>query len=740
MSGYWTTVLRAVHLVSLCGILAGCDLVLGLTKPDAPPDAAPTPELWRTVDGGASHSCGIRIDRSLWCWGRGDAGQLARGPTGTEVEHLVPAQVGADLDWDSISVGIETTCALKLDQSLWCWGYNEFGSVGDGTRTQRYFPVRIPGVWLAVSAGRAHTCAVDGDEGLHCWGSGIDGRLGSGATVFSPVPYPVVGGGAWKLVRAGEKSTCGIRTDGTLWCWGSNEDGRLGNGFALGSQSVPVQVGTEAWTALTLTHDFACAIRDTDVMRCWGANASGQHGDRTVVAHATPTPVADDVVSDWTSVDSGTAHVCATHGAGQLACWGSNAMGQLATDLTRPSRPIPTAVEGGPWASIGLGTRHICAIDTAGGLWCAGYAAVGALGTGDGSKHTPTAIEGSWERPTLGDDATCAFELGTQTLGCWGSNLQNLLGDGTDVPRQTPAARIPQPFTAADLGDHGCALDTASMRWCWGANQFGQLGNSTMNGATTPVKIGLETWNRISASRSHSCGITSTQQLLCWGRNAERQTGQPAPATNPNGPVLAPLPVTGMWIDIGTGVDFTCGLKTDGKPYCWGWAQQGQLGNGTDVRTHIPQAVTTTQTFVSIFVGGRHACALTAAGLAECWGWNELGQLGNGSTVDRATPGPLRGSWRVLALGEEHSCGIRLDGTLACWGRNHYGQVGDGSTVTVIDPKPVNGDTDWESVAAGSRHTCATKPSGRMLCWGGNHSGALGEGNAWRATLVAVTR
>ena len=86
------------------------------------------------------------------------------GPTGPEIEHLEPAQVGTDTDWDLVAVGIETSCGIKLDQSLWCWGRNDFGQIGDDTRTKRDAPVKIAGIWLAVSLGRSHTCAIGADE------------------------------------------------------------------------------------------------------------------------------------------------------------------------------------------------------------------------------------------------------------------------------------------------------------------------------------------------------------------------------------------------------------------------------------------------------------------------------------------------------------------------------------------------------------------------------------------------
>jgi alpha-tubulin suppressor-like RCC1 family protein len=735
----------AARVVLLCTALGGCDRVFSLDRPDAAPDAPLPMERWASVAGGRS-TCGIRLDHTLWCWGRNDSGQLGRGSLAADLERTEPAQVGTDADWESVAIGVDTACAIKLDHSLWCWGDNDNGELGDGTRITKVQPVPINGRWIAVSVGLDHTCAIDEAEAVSCWGYNGEGRLGTGAPLAMPslLPAPVTGGGAWKLVAAGEASTCGIRTDGTLWCWGSRDGGRLGLGASAPSQPAPVQVGSDLWTTLALHDDFVCAIRDTGQLRCWGSNQNGQLGDRTVVDRPVPTAVEDDLVTDWTSVAAGLGHTCAIHGDGELLCWGGNAYGQLASDLTKIARPIPTPVEAGAtrWVSLGLGTRHTCAIDSEGQLWCAGYAASGALGAGEGSRRTPVEIAGRWERPSAGEDATCAFGRAEQSIGCWGSNENGLLGDGVVLDRRSPGPLLPPTFLSFDLGDHGCGIGLIGVRACWGPNNLGQLGNGTTTGSSTPMSFGPTTaWSKLSPSRSHTCGISMTA-MYCWGRNSERQTGQPAaPSPNPDAPVLNQMMVPGTWKDVGTGIVFSCGLRNDSKPYCWGFAGEGQLGNGSATPTGpTPVAVTTTQTFDRIFVGARHACAITVAGSAWCWGWNKFGQLGDGSASNRSTPVQLAGTWLALSLGEEHTCGIRSDRTLACWGRNHFGQLGDGTLFDHIDPTPVNDDTDWEAVTAGLRHTCATKLDGRTLCWGGNQGGAIGDDTAWRAALTLVTR
>ncbi len=734
-----------MHLLWLCVVLAGCEQVFSLERLDAPPDAPLPVERWRTIAGGTTHSCGIRVDQSLWCWGRNDFGQLGLGSLQSDIERNEPAQVGGDLDWESVSIGNETTCAIKTDHSLWCWGRNQYAQVGDGSKETRLTPVAVAGRWLAVSNGWDHTCAIDDERALFCWGANFKKQLGAG-TADALVPQRVSGVGSWQRVRAGESSTCGIQTDQSLWCWGSNDLGRLGLGNGAPAEiMIPARVGTDAWTEIAMKSQTVCALRDTGVLRCWGENTHGAIGDRTTAHRNVPTPVDDDRVTDWKAVEVGWDHTCAIRSTGELQCWGRNEHGQLVSDLSRPMRPLPTAVEGGdaPWAALGLGRRHTCAIDTSGELWCAGYAASGALGFGEGSRRTPTVVGGSWERPITGEDATCAYPRGQSVLACWGSNRQGLLGDGAMVDRKAPGPTptMTQGFTSADLGDHGCAIDPAMRRWCWGANDAGQLGTGVIDaGAKTPVQIGLTLWLQLSSSRSHTCGVTAVGVLECWGRNAERQTGHPGTLADPNAPIPAPNPLADTpWTTVSTGIDFSCGHRSD-KVYCWGHNGFGQLG-AVSSTTHLPVEVVGLPKVTTLVSGARHTCALsTETGSASCWGWNAYGQLGEGTTASRATPIVLPGTWRMLALGEFHSCGIRADSTLACWGRNHHGQLGDGSTRDQIDPATVGTDTDWVSVALGYRHTCAAKADGQLQCWGANEDGAIGDGTAWRAILERVTR
>ena len=164
----------------------GCDTVFNLELP-APPQAAPG--TWALVVAGSAHSCGLRLDSSLWCWGRNEVGQLGLG-VGV-VEQGEPIQVGS-AQWMSVSTRAATTCGIQIDGSLWCWGGNALGAVGDGTVVDRFEPTQIgTGSWRSVAVGGGHACALAPDATVWCWGDNSIGQLGTGDYVGYLIPTVV---------------------------------------------------------------------------------------------------------------------------------------------------------------------------------------------------------------------------------------------------------------------------------------------------------------------------------------------------------------------------------------------------------------------------------------------------------------------------------------------------------------------------------------------------------------------
>jgi alpha-tubulin suppressor-like RCC1 family protein len=198
---------------------------------------------WSQVSGNYLHSCAVKNDGTLWCWGLN-----ANLQTGTSsLFPWSPTQVGSETDWSQVTTGLYHSCAVKTDGTLWCWGGNLSGQLGSDSiavlpTAQTSDPVQVTGTtWKSVSAGQSHTCAVTVDGTLWCWGDNSEGQLGDGTEDSESTPVAVGSGQTWTMVAAGISHTCALDTGGSLWCWGDNSAGQLGIG-SNDPRQVPTRV------------------------------------------------------------------------------------------------------------------------------------------------------------------------------------------------------------------------------------------------------------------------------------------------------------------------------------------------------------------------------------------------------------------------------------------------------------------------------------------------------------------
>ena len=194
----------------------------------------------------------------------------------------------------------------------------------------------------------------------------------------------------------------------------------------------------------------------------------------------------------------------------------------------------------------------------------------------------------------------------------------------------------------------------------------------------------------------------------------------------------------GPWRVLTAGAQHTCGLTTDGRAYCWGEGLWGRLGNGEQVSTDIPTAVSGGLQFTTLVAGDFDTCGLVASGVAYCWGYNYVGQLGDGTMNNRWVPTPVLTSvpLQALAAGNTHTCGLGLDGSAYCWGSNVIGELGLGGPAPdtcpfsncALTPQPVAGGLAFSAIGAGTAHTCGVSLNGLGYCWGDGSFGMLGNG------------
>jgi alpha-tubulin suppressor-like RCC1 family protein len=377
---------------------------------------------------------GLTPTPALWSWGRNDSGQLG---TNDLISRSTPVTtfLGGN-NWKSVATGFSHTAAIKTDGTLWTWGSNGNGQLGDNTSTTRSTPVTTflgGNNWKQVvcfgsSFGVHNTAAIKTDGTLWTWGTGNFGQLGinlPGPSGFVMTPVTTFAGGTnWKSVTCGDSFMTAIKTDGTLWTWGINSSGKLGinsSGFTSIMTPVTTFAGGNNWKSVASGDNNTLAIKTDGTLWSWGSNVSGQLGDNTTTNRITPvTTFAGG--NNWKSVASGYRYTAAVKTDGTLWSWGSNVSGKLGIDPNELNAtkitPVTTFAGGNNWKQVAISYNHTAAIKTDGTLWTWGINSSGQLGINNigvmdiGSMTPVTTFLGgnNWKSVASGGNHTIAIQ------------------------------------------------------------------------------------------------------------------------------------------------------------------------------------------------------------------------------------------------------------------------------------------------------------------------------------------
>ncbi|MBX3029739.1 MAG: hypothetical protein KF809_06240 [Chloroflexi bacterium] len=377
---------------------------------------------------------------------------------------------------------------------------------------------------------------------------------------------------------------------------------------------------------------------------------------------ATPAAALGDEI---TQISAGPAHACAVKSSGLVYCWGRNHKGQLGDGTTQTRRtPVKVVVR--------MGER--------GGAQLKGVVEVAA-----------------------GLESTCA-RRSNDTVWCWGSDGSGQLGNGPGSPSTIkvavkvalPDAKKPLQITAGWY--HACARTTGHSTYCWGGNNYGQLGDGTFTSRAAPVSVGLT--SNVAAGPYHTCGAGGPG-ALCWGRNNQGQLGHgalnqssksPQPVRRNNSTDLKDVS------QLTVGTSHSCARMTNRTIRCWGLGSSGQLGNNSTGPTQrADTAVKSMDTAAHLASGDNHSCARTTDRRVWCWGSNDDRQLGKGSAVTfKKKPVRVAGLTNVTHVAVNgtfadggYSCALKSDRTVWCWGSNTKGQLGRGGSGKSKDPQRV---------------------------------------------------
>ncbi len=798
-----------------------------------------TQPAWTQLTNGTQHTCGLASDGKAYCWGDDVAGQLGEDADGDNLDENIPVLVDtsaltAGSSFVSLMASSYHTCGLASDGKAYCWGYDNKGQLGenaDGDNLAENIPVLVDtsaltagSQFVGFSAGYEHTCGLASDGKAYCWGRDDFGQLGENAdgdNLDENIPVLVntsalTAGSSFVSLTAANLHTCGLASDGKAYCWGQDGGGQLGENADgdNANENIPVLVDTSALTAgshfvsLTAGQSHTCGLASDGKAYCWGGDTFGQLGenaDGDNLAENIPVLVDTSALtagSSFVSLTAGDLHTCGLASDGKAYCWGYDGYGELGenADSDNANENIPVLVDtsaltaGASFVSLEAEGYHTCGLTSDGKAYCWGYDADGQLGENadadNADENIPVLVDTSahaaksvadFVEIVAGQAHTCGLASDGKAY-CWGSDGDGQLGenaDGDNADEDIPVLVDTSALTAGSSlvsltagAGHTCGLASDGKAYCWGYDGYGELGeNADGDNADENIPVLVDTsaltvgsnFVSLTAGSYHTCGLASDGKAYCWGDDDFGQLGENADADNAdeNIPVLvdtSALTAGSRFVSLTAGNQHTCGLGSDGKAYCWGRDNYGQLGENADADNadeNIPVLVDTTAlTAGSLFVrltaggvGGARTCGLASDGKAYCWGRDNYGQLGENADGDNLAENiPVlvdisaltAGSSLVsLATGNNHTCGLASDGKAYCWGRDNFGQLGenadgdnaDENIPVLVDTSALTAGSSFVSLTAGagSGHTCGLASDGKAYCWGWDGNGQLGD-------------
>lgn len=693
-----------------------------------------------SIDVGGWHSCAVRADESLACWGANGHGQLGDS---SRLESGNPVAVEGITDASIVSVGDEATCSVLNDGSVWCWGQNYQGLLGNSSvavfdgwnRFDPFWsalPVRVERISgaAAVDVGLSHACAVLVDGSVSCWGAYSRGQLGDPALqddlnslpeeryrdAASSLPVAVDGVTGATAVVVGSSHSCALIDDGSVSCWGDNGSGQLGGEPNAQRWSAARVEGVAGAVEIGVSGDTTCALRGDGAIICWGQILGSV--DHTGLYDSPTVLLDEDRPAKTFSV--GESRLCAVLDDGDVFCGEE----QTADSVDEPGGSyvvvrnfIGRVVDGvGDAARVSVDGGGACAVLTAGGVSC------WVLADYSGPYPQPTSPEWDSARApaAVGEVSDAVAVSSSMAVGA----LIDVIGPGGDYET---GHHTPQACAVLSDGSITCWIRVATS-----AERDGQR----LREIHVEVE-GIEDAVAVSTESSRACGQLDDGDVLRWDMDlydkglyapffdADRSHSDSAFRDFLASETLA-APVPRAVADLSDVAALsssypTCATLVDGVS-CW--RTEGLFDLVASPVQGFPDG-----SAAAVASGPDFDCAVLDDRSVSCWGSNILGVLGNGSLADTDEPVAVQGIDDVteISAGTSHVCALRSDGSVWCWGDNGSGQLGaDVAGDHSTRPVAVPGVSDVDAVSAGAGYTCALLSDGSVSCWGDNTVGQLG--------------
>ena len=688
------------------------------------------------IAGGHARSIALLADGTLRAWGLSNNGQLGNGGAfTTSVVAVSGLSNVVALAPGSLS---DHMLAVKSDGTVWAWGSNSFGQLGDGTAgsaTSRSVPAVVPGLSgvVAVAAGQQHSVALKADGTLRAWGFNGFGQLGDSTGINEPTPAAVLTAPGGALFNAGvsDPNSFASQTDVAI------------NTLATSNTVTLTAIGTNVPVSITGGQYSVNGGAFTSTI----PNAVVNNGDTITVRQTASSSYSTTTVAVLTVGGINKSFSVTTFAADTIPN-AFNFMPQANDTLNTPlvsnsitvsgiNAPTPISVTGGQYSVNGgaftgnAGTVNngdvVTVQQTSSSAFNTLTAATLSIGSVSAVFDVTTQPAGNFTvtpQVVAGSNHTVGLKS-DGTVWTWG------LGSGALVPVQVSGLSGVKAVAAGK--EFTLALRSDGTVWAWGRNLEGELGDGTQSNRLLPVQVsGLTGVTAIAAGEIHSLALKSDGTVWAWGSNDANQLG----LGGGNVPLVQVTPVQVLGssgvVAIAAGARHSLALKSDGTVWMW-----GDITPLSDVATPVQvpgtDGVGVLTGVVAIAGGHARSIALLADGTLRAWGLSNNGQLGNGGAFTTSVVA-VSGLSNVVALApgslSDHMLAVKSDGTVWAWGSNSFGQLGDGTAGSATSrsvPAVVPGLSGVVAVAAGQQHSVALKADGTLRAWGFNGFGQLGD-------------
>ncbi len=671
---------------------------------------------------GGNTTFGLKYNGTLWAWGNNTDGELGNGQFDSFPRYYhTPIQVGTDTDWVKISVGTFCVFGIKTNGTLWSTGLNLQGQLGLGDNTDRniFTIVTSPAnsIWTDVATSGRHTIAIRNDGTL--WSTGINtkGQLGiNNTTSKNTFTQETTYATNWIRVFTNIDSFFGgssyaLKSNGILYACGFNNHGQLGINSTT-DRTQFVQVNSNVWKEISAGEYHVVGIQDSGVLWAWGINSNYELGTNDITEYRIPHIIDTD--TDWNRISCGGHFTLAIKGSA-LYGWGINSNGQLNNnDYSGTTIQVPTQLgTDTDWAKISTGFYSSFAMKDTLELFATGRNYEGQLGLkyGFATYETYKIPNNNWAQ--ISTSKTCSV--------------------GVPVP-------------AYDISEEAytMAIDNNGYLWTWGFNYHQQNGlgpfSDTVYALPTQVITGgLNTWKSVDAGGYHTVGIKTDGTLWVVGVNNYGQLGtgnyddttswtQIGSATN--------------WIKVSCSAVGTAVLNAAGEIWMTGYNYDGQCGQNTNHTTLGPVfpfpagyytnytsfvKVLGGHTWTDLAAGNFHMIAINNAGHVFTWGLGGSGQLGQGTNNNLALPQQVgSATWLHISGGQFSSYFLRSDYTIWGCGDNTYGELGIGNNTNINYLAQESSGSTWTVMKGGDRSLYGVKADGSLWATGYNSYGQLG--------------